>query len=142
MIDASEINNPSLSQMTAATTEVDRGWASYFTLYSVEANLRPDGTPRIDLNGNDMELLRDDLSAIFTDEWVEFIIAYRQFGPYTGNAEPGDTETIQIDYTQPGTVPLTSVLDLVGAKVQIRPPGQMGQAGGRPARSKQSDPSK
>jgi len=130
VIDANELNNPSLAEATASTSEVDRGWASLLTLYSVEANLRPDGTPRIDINSNDMEQLKDDLSAVFTDEWVDFIIAYRQFGPYTGNAEPSTGDPVQLDYTQPGTTQLKSVLDLVGAKVQIKPPGQMGQSGG------------
>jgi hypothetical protein len=34
---------------------------------------------------------------------------------------------INLDYSQPGQTQLTSVLDLIGARVQIRPAGQQGQ---------------
>jgi DNA uptake protein ComE-like DNA-binding protein len=145
MIDANELANPSLAESTAMPTEVDRGWTAYLTLYSLEANVNPDGMPRIDLNGADLQQLNDDLSAIFDAELVDFIIAYRQFGPYTGTAEGSDTAIVQLDYTQPGNTQLTSVLDLVGAKVRITQNNQnqnqnqngqqgqpMGSARGRP----------
>ncbi|MEX2142843.1 MAG: hypothetical protein WD894_26540 [Pirellulales bacterium] len=129
MIDANEANTPSLAESTASSSEVDRGWASYLTLFSVEANVRPDGTPRIDLNGSDLQQLQEDLSNLFEQEWVDFIIAYRQFGPYTGDGQASEGTTVKLDYSQPGQTQLTSVLDLVGAKVQVRPPGQQGQQG-------------
>jgi DNA uptake protein ComE-like DNA-binding protein len=140
MIDAGESNNPSLAESTAMPTEVDRGWAAYLTLYSLEANVTPDGLPRIDLNAADLQQLHDDLAAVFDGSIVDFIIAYRQFGPYTGNAEGSDTAIVQLDYTQPGNTQLTSVLDLVGAKVRItqnnqnqnqNQNGQQGQPMGR-----------
>jgi hypothetical protein len=129
MVDASEAGTPSLAEQTASRTEVDRGWASYFTLYSVEANVQPDGTPRIDLNGSDMQKLHDDLAAVIRPEWADFIVAYRQFGAYTGNREGSTTTAVQLDYKQQPKTNLTSVLDLVGVKVEVRPPGQMGQMG-------------
>ncbi len=129
LIDANEANNPSLSSATGLSSEVDLGWASYLTLYSLEANLRPDGTPKIDLNGSDLQQLKDDLSNVFDQEWIDFIIAYRQFGPYTGEGQANSTAIINLDYSQPGQTQIASVLDLIGARVQIRPPGQQGQQG-------------
>jgi type II secretory pathway component PulK len=127
MIDVNEANLPSLAESTASSSEVDRGWASFLTLFSVEANVRPDGTPRIDLNGSDLQQLKDDLTTVFEQEWVDFIIAYRQFGPYTGQEQASQGTIVKLDYSQPGQTQLTSVLDLVGAKVQVQPPGQQGQ---------------
>jgi type II secretory pathway component PulK len=129
VVDGNEANSLSLAASTGSSSEVDRGWASYLTLFSAEANVRPDGTPRIDLNGSDLQQLKDDLSTVFEQEWVDFIIAYRQFGPYTGEGQASDGAIIKLDYTQPGQTQLTSVLDLIGARVQIRPPGQQGQQG-------------
>jgi hypothetical protein len=131
MIDANELNNPSLASATGSASGVDLGWAAYLTLYSLEANVRPDGTPKIDLNASDLQQLKDDLSTLFEQDWVDFIIAYRQFGPYTGDGQADDTAIVQLDYSQPGQTQLNSVLDLVGARVQIRPPGQQGQGQGQ-----------
>jgi DNA uptake protein ComE-like DNA-binding protein len=119
MIDANESSNPSLAESTAMPTEVDRGWSAYLTLYSLEANVTPDGLPRIDLNMADLQQLHDDLSAVLDSDLVDFIIAYRQFGPYTGNAQADQTAIVQLDYTQPGNTQFTSVLDLIGAKVNV-----------------------
>ena len=130
VIDVNEASNPSLAQMTGSSSEVDRGWSGFLTLYSVEANVRPDGTPRIDLNGSDMQVLHEELSAVFTTEWVDFIIAYRQFGPFTGEGQVQDGAIVELDYTQPGSTQLTSVLDLVGAKVRVMPRNMNMQQGG------------
>jgi hypothetical protein len=121
VIDGNEASNPSLAQMTGSRSEVDRGWSGFLTLYSVEANVRPDGTPRIDLNNSDIQALHDELSAVFTTEWVDFIIAYRQFGPFTGEGQSQPGAVVELDYTQPGNTQLTSVLDLVGARVRVTP---------------------
>jgi hypothetical protein len=138
IIDGNEVNNPSLAQSTGTGSEADLGWASFLTLFSIEANVRPDGTPRIDLNGSDLQQLKDDLSNIFEQDWVDFIIAYRQFGPYTGEGQASQNTIIQLDYSQPGQTQLTSVLDLIGARVQIRPPGQQEQ--GQQGQGQQGQP--
>jgi hypothetical protein len=82
VIDPSEINRAYLAEATASDPEVDRGWAPYLTLYSKEANVRPDGTPRIDLNSEDLQSLHEQLETALNTDWANFIIAYRQFGPY------------------------------------------------------------
>ena len=104
-----------------------RGWAGYLTLNSYESNLQPDGvTPRISLNENDssgtgLTQLQSDLSTAGIDSnLASFIIAYRQFGPYTGKTTPSSNASITVDPTQAGKVKFTSVLDLVDAKVQLK----------------------
>jgi hypothetical protein len=111
-----------------------RGWSAYLTLHSLEWNVNPEGQPRIYLNNNDLNKLHEDLSAVFPAEWVTFIIAYRQAGPYQSNnsrsssgsnnntgsaatpAEAGVVGTLKM--TLPAKTPLAQVLDLVGAQVR------------------------
>jgi DNA uptake protein ComE-like DNA-binding protein len=121
MIDTAEQNNPKLSESGDAPPEADRGWSAYVTLYSVEANLKPDGTQRINLNGEDMQVLFDDVSTVMNEKYATFIVAYRQYGPYTGTAVGTQQSTAPLDLTKKATAKgkLASVLDLVGAKVQI-----------------------
>jgi hypothetical protein len=60
---------------------MDHGWAAYLTLYSMESNLRQDGTPKINLNDTDLKKLYENLNKAFGDQWATFIVAYRQSGP-------------------------------------------------------------
>lgn len=54
------------------------GWAAFLTVHGQEANRRRDGTPRININQDDLELLYDELSAaIDNEDFVTFILAYR-----------------------------------------------------------------
>jgi hypothetical protein len=102
---------------------LDRGWSAYLTLYSLEKNTRPDGTPKIDVNQSSMQTLFDELSeALGNDEWAAFIVAYRQSGPYTGTkaGEPIAGRTTNLE--QSGRIKLTTVLDLIGARVQVKFP--------------------
>jgi type II secretory pathway component PulK len=100
------------------------GWSAYLTLYSMENNLRPDGQPRINLNESDLSALNEQLAEVFPADWVTFILAYRLFGPYTGmeNGEQGVTGTLDLTQQPRGT--FTTVLDLVGAKVQAQLNGE------------------
>jgi hypothetical protein len=69
---------------------MDHGWAAYLTLYSMESNLRQDGTPKINLNDSDLKKLYEALKKAFGDQWATFIIAYRQNGPQsTGQSATG-----------------------------------------------------
>ena len=108
-----------LSEADAEPGAMDRGWSAYLTLYSAEANTRPDGEPKIDLNGGDLQQLYDDLSAEFDDEWATYIVALRQSGPFTG-AKAGETGvTGQLDLSKPARHKFTQVLDLIGGKVSV-----------------------
>lgn len=96
-----------------------RGWSAYLTLYSMEWNVNPDGQPRIYINQPDLNKLHEELTAVFPPDWVKFIIAYRQSGPYTGTLRtPATGITGELDLTKQARTPLAQVLDLVGAKVR------------------------
>ncbi len=62
------------------------GWAPYLTLQSQEKNVASDGTPRVNINSDDMQLLYEDLSAVLqNEEWASFIVAYRYGGAPGGS---------------------------------------------------------
>ncbi len=82
-IDPSEEGNSQIAEGSGTDPEMNRGWAAYLTLHAKEANVQPDGiTPKINLNTNDLQQLHDDLSQVaqFSDDWVNFILAYRLYG--------------------------------------------------------------
>ena len=57
------------------------GLASYLTLHSREKNLALDGSPRININSDDLETLYADLqAALGNEQWASFIVAYRMGG--------------------------------------------------------------
>jgi len=100
------------------------GWAAYLTLFGQERNVRADGTARINLNNSDLEALYDEMKAAsMPDDWMNFIIAYRQNGPYRGTNATSGAKAPTPDFTAmdgaKGNFQLSQVLDLVGAKVQI-----------------------
>src|SRR5205814_6655236 len=86
-----QLDQHELMQDTGDTVATDpagfRGWTAYLTIYSVEWNINPEGNPKVYLNTNDLNQLSDDLGAAgFDQEWINFIIAYRQVGPAGGGA--------------------------------------------------------
>jgi type II secretory pathway component PulK len=89
LIDQDEVARQSVSAADNFDGSMNRGWSAFFTLHSAEANLRLDGTPKIDVNGSDLSLLYDDLDAIseLTEAEVNFIIAYRLGGEAEGDDE-------------------------------------------------------
>jgi len=117
MIDENEMDGAGLGAET-----ITRGWSAYLTLHSKEANAQPNGEPRINLNIEDMQELHDSLSLVFPEEWVTFIVAYRQNGAYTESDEGETYSGGELDLSQPGKeeAELKQVLDLIGAKVQVR----------------------
>jgi type II secretory pathway component PulK len=60
------------------------GWAAYLTVYSRERNVNNEGNPRINLNGNDLTLLQNDLTNAVGPELTTFILGYRLFGSGSG----------------------------------------------------------
>jgi DNA uptake protein ComE-like DNA-binding protein len=112
---------------------LNRGWAAYLTLDSAESNLRPDGTPKIDVNKENLEELHKELSEALGLEMANFIVAYRQGGAYGGedNKTPGQTaSSVTLDFKQPGRERLNSILDLIGVRTRIAKPAQTGAEGG------------
>lgn len=106
----------------AATSAGDRGWSAYFTLHSLETNLQENGQPRVYLNGNDMTLLSQGLTdAGFPQDWINFIIAYRQNGPNAAQGQQSSPASAlpAPDLTKPGKMPLVQLLDLCDARLRI-----------------------
>ena len=79
-----------------ADNALQLGWSSYLTVHSREANRRPDGSPRIDVNQEDLAQLYDELVAEFDTETARFVTAFRMLGPdgAAGNADgsPGGAD--------------------------------------------------
>jgi type II secretory pathway component PulK len=104
---------------------LNRGWSAYLTLDSAESNLRPDGTPKIDVNMEDLKTLHQQLTDALGQEMANFIVAYRQGGAYQQdeNASRGtpaqSAANITLDFTQPGRERLNSILDLIGVRTRI-----------------------
>lgn len=108
---------------------MNRGWVAYLTLRSAEKNLKSDGTAKIDINSDDLEALHEELRAVLDEEQASFIIAYRQGGPYDedsiGASSNGPTEdrksagSLQFDYEQGGSVPINSILDVIGTQTRV-----------------------
>jgi Tfp pilus assembly protein PilV len=57
-------------------------WVRLLTLYSAEANRTFQGQPRIYLNQDDLGTLHEQLTNAFDQRAADFVVAYRQFGPY------------------------------------------------------------
>lgn len=123
-------------------------WASLLTVCSAERNLAPQGEPRIDLNDEDLARLHRRLSEVFDPQWARFIILYRQLGPYRGETQAGPASAVGgpesppggevpykaakqakaargsrsadgLDLSRPAKFKISTVLDLIGAEVQL-----------------------
>ncbi|TVQ01592.1 MAG: general secretion pathway protein GspK [Planctomycetaceae bacterium] len=68
------------------------GWSAFLTVHGQEANRRRDGTPRVDVNQDDLEMLLDELSAVIENpDYASFIVAFRVGGqsPAAGGSGGG-----------------------------------------------------
>jgi type II secretory pathway component PulK len=128
-IEANEEPLTAIDNVDNSAGTLNRGWAAYLTLDSAESNLRPDGQPKIDVNMDDLQALHKLLVEVLDQEMANFIIAYRQGGPYQGEDNRGrDAASITIDFTQPGRQKLTTILDLIGVSTEIANTPQGGQS--------------
>jgi DNA uptake protein ComE-like DNA-binding protein len=118
-IDGSEQNLTQMDNVDNSTGQLNRGWAAYLTLDSAEANVRPDGKPKIDVNMDNLEELHKQLVEVFSEDEANFIVAYRQGGPYDGNDSGKPISSVKVDLKQRGNVRLTTILDLIGVKTRI-----------------------
>jgi len=119
-----DANEPDANNMGVDNSDgsMTRGWSAYLTLWSLESNLRPNGKPKVNLNQSDMQKLFDELKdALEGNEiWAGYIVALRQNKPYTGK-EPSQPYTGgQLDLTKKGSYTLSSVLDLIGQRVEVQ----------------------
>jgi type II secretory pathway component PulK len=128
-IDGNEKDLTAIDNVDNSMGYLNRGWAAYLTLDSAEANLRPDGTPKIDVNMDDLKKLHEQLMEVFDKQQADFIIAYRQGGAYTGSSNGQPITAVTVDLTQRGNERLTTILDLIGARTQIAKSTQNNQNG-------------
>lgn len=102
VIDASE-------QMMGQTSDggiASLGWAAYLTVHSLESNKRADGTPRINVNSDDLETLYMDLSdALGNEDWASYIVAYRMAGAPSGlqNSAGASGEQAENPFSEEGS---------------------------------------
>ncbi len=136
LVPASSVAGGNIEGVDNSDGSMDHGWAAYLTLWSAELNAtKPsDGTPKVNLNGSDLQQLHDDLVAAgLSEDQAMFIVAYRAYGASsatpassataTAATNSASTQTINssdIDITQlNANVKLTSILDLIGVTVSI-----------------------
>ncbi|NQT12839.1 MAG: general secretion pathway protein GspK, partial [Planctomycetes bacterium] len=140
-VDASEPDASEYTGVDDSDGSMSRGWAAYLTLHSIESNLQLDGQPKIYVNQGDLEALYDELVEILDEQWATFIVALRRYGPSeSGEPMPGEPDRAETDYSvddldlsQSGDYKLTTILDLIGARVEIKEEEEgdaSGQSGG------------
>jgi len=81
-----------LGDVSSTEAESVLGWANYLTLYSKESNLTTEGLPKININGDDLDQLYDDLSSVLNDDWANYIIMKR-LGTFDVGT-PGEEDTV------------------------------------------------
>jgi len=103
-----------------AVEEPSVPWSSLLTVHSAERNIDPTGAPRINLNHADLDQLHQQLRQAFGEPLANFVIAYRQHGPYQGNLEANTPPDSLLDLSIRPRGKITSALELVNARVRIR----------------------
>ncbi|MEZ6048511.1 MAG: hypothetical protein R3C11_23645 [Planctomycetaceae bacterium] len=104
-------------------------WTWLLTVHSAERNENTSGEPLINLNETDLQSLHQQLSEKLSDNWANYIVAYRQLGPAAetrdaalySTGQPAGTMTI--DFSKPAVFPINQLLELVGTTVKLIPVG-------------------
>jgi hypothetical protein len=89
------------------------------TPYSAERNTTSNGLPRVYLNLGDLTVLEQQLSKRLPANWVDFILAYRRYGPVTSAAANSPDKPANPVKELPGNN-ITSVYDLIGTEVATK----------------------
>jgi hypothetical protein len=104
-----------------------QSWAALLTVCSAERNETLNGQPRIPVNGEDLRELHQQLASVLDPSWADFLVLYRQYGPYQETAGAGPAASAPsapaLDLSVPAKVRIESLLELVGAKVRLDVPG-------------------
>jgi hypothetical protein len=128
LLDPHETGTNSATALEADSVgDTSRGWAPYLTLYGAEKNYNSLGFPRVFLNQPDLVLLYDELLTAVDEEWANFIVAYRLYGPYEGNEEGESAAGFPPDTSGEPKTDIGQVLELIDKKVQV--PGEGGGGG-------------
>ncbi len=117
ILDQEEVSSPDAGDIDPSLL---LGWASYLTLYSKESNTNREGLQRVNINGEDLEQLARDLRSHLDQRLTDFIIGYRQNGPYTGEDEADPTAGGQLDFNQTANATFTQILDLIDGRTTIK----------------------
>jgi len=126
LVDRSEANAPISIEADNSDGSMNSGWSAYLTTYGKESNVRSDGSAKIDLNQSEAKKLYEDLESALGAEWAMFIVGWRQGSDVPKeNASPGrPLAGCEPDLDQPLKRSLTTILDLVGPRIQTRIKGE------------------
>ncbi len=122
--DGTEPDGEVIGEVDNSDGAMDRGWSAYLTVHEFTSNLGPEGEEKINLNGDDLEKLQKSLEDALDRQQATFIVALRQNGPYTGGEPGANVPAGDLQLAGQPKYKLTSVLDLVGARVQAQFQGQ------------------
>ncbi len=121
---AALLNSSSGGSVDSFSTDpmaVQAGWQQYLTLHSAERNVDRSGRPRINLNGDSLSLLEQELTELLSEELVRFILLARVYG-LSASASAGGAAPSSAPYAssmKPSFL-LTSPGDLIDASIQIQ----------------------
>jgi len=124
LIPVESVSGGSIAGVDNSDGSMTHGWAAYFTLWSAETTAKPDGSPKINLNQNDLQALYNELTAVLDESAAKFIVAYRAYGPSSADSQtiqagqPAASADVAVE-TLRASATIGSVLDLIGATVEI-----------------------
>ena len=126
-----------MQQQAEAGADTPTPWCRYLTVYSGERDEMADGRPRVQLNQADLAALHRELSAVLGSGWANYIVAYRQYGPYQGSGTLREAAELPLDLSRPAQRSIRSVLELVDTRIGI--PQQPRRSGGRRSGGRKSE---
>jgi len=102
------------------------GWAAFLTVHGQEANRRRDGSPRININQDDLELMYEEVAGVVENpDYATFIMAYRVSGQSASASAAGSATGSESSGTSGGSAGLGSG-GVLGRTRQLRGPGETG----------------
>jgi len=102
------------------------GWAAFLTVHGQEANRRRDGSPRININQDDLELMYEEVAGVVENpDYATFIMAYRVSGQSATASAAGGATGSESSGTSSGSAGLGSS-GVLGRTRQLRGPGETG----------------
>ncbi len=119
--------------VSSVEADMQLGWANYMTLYSNESNLNSESLPRVNINGDDLEQVYDDLKSAYNDEWANYVIYYRTADEQPTTTPPSETTAViqsaalfPIDFdTIESKRKFNNILDLVASFVKVDDPNNL-----------------
>lgn len=99
---------------------LDRGWSAYFTVYGREGNYKSDGTQRINVNGNALADMYDQVLPILGEDAAKFIVAYRMAGSTTQGGSSGQGSGNSAGGTGGGVQAVSAITEKSAASSSIQ----------------------